>query len=140
MVIIVIFEDLHKEVLGVKKLLLILVLCILLTACVNGEITTIEYDLSELPLGAYISDCGWFWLSLESENSYILGHVIRSFAWHGLYTIEGAKLLLSSGHTFMIEDGRLIFESGEWHGLERGTAFCRFNERFDFNEIHSLRN
>ena len=91
----------------------------------------------ELAPGRYVSDGAENLilssaLVLERNNRYtLMGPAFVSTVFRGRYTIEGERLLLDSGeHVFIIEDGRLVFESGRWlaNWVEPGTYFFLSDE------------
>lgn len=116
--------------LSMKKwsIILLLILIMILSACSNEE---------ELILGKYAVESEPFPIAqvhLLEEDKFILnGPVTISFVTTGEYEIKGDKLHLKSSdeeeHVFLIEDDKLIFESGVWLGnwVEKGTEFHFLN-------------
>lgn len=105
-------------------LILILILIVILSACSNEK---------ELILGKYAAEGEVLYIAqvhLQEDDKFILnGPVHISFAQSGEYEIKEDKLCLKASdnedHIFLVEDDRLIFESGTWLGswVDKGTEF-----------------
>jgi len=127
-----------------KKILLATTLCLLLVVLVgcDAENYPSEFDLTigvvdrEAPQvrEVYKADGeSSAMVILEENNGFALqGSVYMSFMPSGQYRIEDGKLFLSMGDDyiiFLIEENRLIFESGTWLEflVEKGTVFHLMN-------------
>ena len=74
-------------------------------------------------------------LILLNNNEFVLsGNEFISYMPSGTYAIDNGKLLLAvteeEVYVFLIDDGKLIFESGTWleNWVEPGTHFYLYNE------------
>ena len=77
---------------------------------------------SELKSGTYVSAqstaYGHAGVVLEDDGSFMLYVEVMSYCPMGKYTLAGNTLTLTADndniHIFMVKNGSLIFESGEW--------------------------
>jgi len=97
-----------------------------------------EFSNQELELGTYIPKKYIPFtkpsakLIIQSNNNFKLhGPEVVSAAPSGIYRVENEMLILGDGEfVFLIEDDKLVFESGEWleNWVRRGTKFYLINE------------
>lgn len=108
---------------------------LLLTLIVISSASSIE---KELILGKYIVESEPMYIAqvhlLEDDKFILNGPAHISFAPSGEYELKEGKLYLKASddeeYIFLVEDDKLIFESGTWLGnwIEKGTEFHLFKD------------
>ena len=114
-----------RKIISATLLFAVVIMC---CSCSNSN---------KLKNGTYVSentDYGYAFVVLSNDNEFTFGFQTLSYTATGKYTIEDTSLILNVNddemYIFIVDDGKLIFESGEWAEkmLEKGTMFQLSNE------------